>query len=156
MKRDTKGRQSFGIPDNLTIHTSQVASKRVAFSATFFKRSDATFGGHPMRRQKFVVRVRSAELLELTWNEDGTFDLEYKARQKKEPAILRPSLESTIPPNGVAYIENVGDDQYIFVCDKETGEHLGMVCDCGFRSCKEWKAPCRSCKHCVKKVGLPA
>ena len=109
-----------------------------------------------MRRQKFVVSVRRAELMVLTRNEDGTFNLEYTDRQEKAPVILRPPLKATIPPNGFVYEENMGGINYIFVCDKKTGEHLGIVCDCGFRSYLEDSTPCRSCKHCVKKGGLPA
>ena len=86
------------------------------------------------RKQKIVVSVRRAELMVLTRNEDGTFDIEYVDRKEKAPVILAPALQATIPKNGMAYEENVGGIGYIFVCDKKTGEHLGYVCDCGFRS----------------------
>ena len=104
-----------------------------------------------MRRQKFVVSVCRAELMVLTRNEDGTFDLEYIDRQEKEPARLSPALKATIPKNGLAYDENVGGIDYTFVCDKKTGEHLGYVCDCGFRPFWEDKTPCRNCKSCTKR-----
>ena len=106
-----------------------------------------------MRHQKFVVSVRRTELVELIRNEDGTFDLEYVARQEKEPARLSAALAATIPPNGMPYIEYVGGIDYTFVCDKRTGEHLGFVCDCGFRSYLETSSPCKNCTSCSQQRG---
>ena len=106
-----------------------------------------------MRNQKFVVSVRRAELMVLTRNEDGTFDLEYTARQDKTPARLSAALAETIPKNGVPYYENVGGIDYTFVCDKRTGEHLGTVCHCGFRSYLEDSSPCKNCKSCTRQKG---
>ena len=100
-----------------------------------------------------MVSVRRAELMVLTRNEDGTFDLEYVDRQEKAPAVLRPALQATIPMNGMAYEENVGGIDYIFVCDKKTGEHLGFVCECGFRPFWEDKPPCQNCKSCTGRKG---
>ena len=105
------------------------------------------------RKQKFVVSVRRAELMVLTRNEDGTFDIEYVDRQEKAPVILAPALQATIPKNGMAYEENVGGIDYIFVCDKKTGVHMGFVCDCGFRSYLENCSPCKNCKSCTQRKG---
>ena len=101
------------------------------------------------KRKKIVVSVRRAELMELIRNEDGTFDIEYVARQEIEVARLKAELAATIPLNGMAYVEYVGGIDYIFVCDKKTGEHLGIVCDCGFRSFDEDGCPCK--KSCTSR-----
>ena len=96
------------------------------------------------RQQKLVVNVRRAKLMYLERNEDGTFDIDYVAQQEKEPARLKAELAATIPKNGMAYWENIGGIAYAFVCDKKTGEHLGLVCDCGFKGFTEAnRCPCR-------------
>jgi len=107
------------------------------------------------RRKKLVVRVDRAELMAMTRNEDGTFDIEYVARKEIEPVRLEPELAATIPKNGMAYCEYIGGIGYVFVCDKKTGEHLGFMCDCRFRSFHEDnKCPCKkSCSQsCGKKL----
>ena len=106
-----------------------------------------------MKKQKLVISVRRAELMVLERNEDGTFDIEYVARQERTPARLKAELAATIPQNGMAYTENVGGIDYIFVCDKKTGNHLGYVCDCGFRSYTENGSPCRNGKSCSQSCG---
>ena len=106
-----------------------------------------------MKRQKFVVSVRRAELMVLTRNADGTFDLEYAARKDRTPAKLSATVAATIPPNGVPYCEDVGGVDYTFVCDKKTGAHLGFVCDCGFRSYFDTRRPCKDCKSCTRQKG---
>ena len=106
-----------------------------------------------MRNRKFVVSVRRAELLVLTLNKDGTFDLSYVDRQGKEPARISAAHAATIPPNGMPYYEYVGGIDYTFVCDKSTGEHLGILCDCGFRSYLETSSPCKNCTSCTLQRG---
>jgi hypothetical protein len=106
------------------------------------------------RRKKISVTAHRAEISYMTRNEDGTFDITYVARREVEPAKLEPALAATIPKNGMVYWETIGGIDYPYVFDKKTGESLGYVCECGFRSPFKDYPPCesrKSCKSCSRQ-----
>jgi len=103
-----------------------------------------------MKQQKISTSARIVELRTLTRNADGTFDIEYVELLDMTPAQLSPKHMATVPENGVPYWQEIGGIPYAFVCDRKTGEHLGIVCDCGFRSYTETGSTCQGGKGCKR------